>query len=136
MVYKQLVGKSNSPLIAIKENDYFTQLRDIIKNRKILSLQDFKCNKDSWVIDEWRYLQLNHFIKKLPQPIRSGEDLMELEQLCLAGNSKNIISKLYKLLLTVDGVEIPPYFTKWERELGSKRDKIIIGKILKLTHSS
>ena len=43
---------------------------------------------------------------------------------------------MYKILLAVDELEIPPFVKKWERELGSQIDNVTISKMLKLTHSS
>lgn len=85
------------------------------------------------MIYEWRYLQLGHFVRSLPQQIRPGVDLTELER-CLADNTKGIISKIYKLLLTVEEMEVPPFIRKWERELGSQKENTI-RKILELIHS-
>lgn len=65
-----------------------------------MALQELKQNTDVWVIDAWRYTQLELFVKKLPQPIRSGDDLTALEKLCISDNTKYTISKLYKMLLT------------------------------------
>lgn len=117
----------------IKDNR--AQLRDIIKKGKIVPFHEFMQNKEAWLMDEWRYLQLGHFVSSLPQPIRSGEDLSELERLCLVDSTKGILSKIYKLLLSGEGTEVPPFIRKWERELGSQKDNTI-RKILELNHSS
>lgn len=87
----------NSPLIFLKENEYFepgkrsvggnwikkenTQLKDIIKRCKISTYH--KLSLDLMTIDAWQYIQLSHFVEKLPQPIRSGEDYRPLELLCM-----------------------------------------------------
>lgn len=89
----------NSPLIYLKENEYFApwkrsvggnwikkenaQLKDIIKMGKISTFQDLKLDTDLMVIDAWCYLQLSQFVEKLPQPIRYREDYRPLERLCL-----------------------------------------------------
>lgn len=151
-VYKQINKTYTSPLISLRENDYFApgkreiggtwiknekaQLRDIIKEGKIVAFHELKHNREAWVLDRWRYLQLSHFVNRLPQPIRSGEELSELEKLCLAKSTKGIISKIYKMGLTVGCKEVPPYITKWERELGSQIDNNRLRKILELTHGS
>lgn len=96
-IYKRLNGKYNSPLITLLDNEYFppglkniggvwlkkgvTQLRDIIKKGKMIPTQDLMHNNLALGMVEWRSLQLNHFIKNLPQPIRSGEDLTTFERL-------------------------------------------------------
>lgn len=75
------------------------------------------------VINEWPYFQMRHFVEKLPQPIRSGEDLRPLEQLCTMVKSINNISRIYKILLATEEMEVPPYIKKWEKELGSQWKK-------------
>lgn len=88
------------------------------------------------MIDGWRYLQLRHFVEKLPHPIRHGDDYRPLEQLCMRKKSKNNIASIYKIISARDDLEAPPYIKKWENELGSRRNKYTIDKIMKLTHSS
>lgn len=100
------------------------------------TFQEMQHSTDVIVINEWRYLQLKHFVENLPQPIRTGEELMPLEGLCTAVNKRNNISKIYKILIEVEELEVPPYFNKWEKELGIRGKKHNIGKILTLTHSS
>lgn len=152
IVYKQVNNTYNSPLISLSENDYFApgkkeiggswikkgtvQLRDIIKEGKIATFQELKHKTDIWVLDRWRYLQLSHFISRLPHPIRSGEELSELEKICVLNNTKGIISKIYKLGLAKSSRETPPFITKWGNELGVQLDSNRLKKTLELTHSS
>ena len=86
-------------------------------------------------INEW-YQQLNHFIQGLPHPLRSGDQLSDLEKICTTERSKGIVSKLYRILMKMGEPGIPPFIGKWERELGTKRDRTTIERMLTLTHSS
>lgn len=51
------------------------------------------------VIDEWQDNQLKHFIETLPQPIRSAENLLPLEKLCVDKRGKRVISRIYRVLI-------------------------------------
>lgn len=81
----------NSPLVPLKDTDYFlpgredlsgrwilyeeAQLKDITSQGKLCTYQELKA-KDNWfAMDNWKYRQLKHFVESLPQPIRSMEDL-------------------------------------------------------------
>lgn len=57
------------------------QLKDIIKNGKIITFQEL--NKDLMKVDVWRYSQLSYFVDRLPLPIRYGADYRPLEMLCM-----------------------------------------------------
>lgn len=102
----------------------------------MIPTQDLMHNNLARGMVEWRSLQLNHFIKNLPQPIRSGEELSMLERLFVDKDPRNTVSKMCKILLRAEEVEIPPFVRKWEKELGTTRDKKFIGKILNLAHAS
>lgn len=86
--------------------------------------------KDLMVIDEWRYSQLKHFVTSLPQPVRSVENLRPFERLCTAVGTKRGISRIYKVLVGLKGLEIPPFIVKWEEELGKQEKDQDVGKIL------
>lgn len=139
-------------MIFLKDNEYFVpgkrlvggnwikkenaQLKDIIKRGKISTYKELKFDTDLMMIDEWRYLQLRHFVEKQPHPIRYGEDHTPLERLYMREKSKNDIARIYKILSARDDLDVPPYIKKWENELGSRRNKDTMHKIMKLTHSS
>ena len=67
-------------------------------------------------INKWRYQQLSHYIQKLPQPLRSGEQLTELEKLCSTEGTRGSISKLYRILLEMDEQSMPPFIKKNGKE--------------------
>lgn len=86
----------NSPLIPLKDTDYFlpgredlfgrwilkdeAQLKDIMSQGKLCTYQELKA-KDKWfIMDFFKYRQLKHFVDTLPQPIRLVEDLRPLEK--------------------------------------------------------
>ena len=62
--------------------------------------------------------------------------MSDLEKICTTERTKGTISTLYKILLKIGERSIPPFIEKWERELGSQRDKATIERMLTLTHSS
>lgn len=151
-VYKKVIGNYNSPLISLVDNNFFppglesiggkdalwgkTQLRHIIRGGKIMTLHEIRAGKETRGLDGWRYLQLCHFVSGLPGPIRAGNKLTELERLCDTEDQRNIVSKMYKVLMKVDQLEIPPYIDKWERELGTKKDANTIKRILDMICNS
>lgn len=142
----------NSPLIYLKDNEFFepgnrsvggnrikkenAQLKDIIKSGKISTYQELRLDRELMTIDEWRYIQLKHFVEKLPQPIRFEEDYRPMERLCMREKFKNTISRIYKILSAGDELDVPSYIKKWENALGSQCNKHTLEKILKLTHNS
>lgn len=150
--YKQLNKTYNSPLIRVNDNEFFApgkvsiggkwikkdkvELREIMKKGKIKTMHKLQQDTETWVMNGWRYAQLERFIRKLPQPIRSGEELTGLEKLCTLENTKNTISKLYKLLIDEDEIEKPSYIKQWEKDLGTLVELNTIKKIMNLTHSS
>lgn len=79
------------------------------------------------VINELWYSQLKHFFTTLPQPIRSGGDLLPLERLCIAANTRNGISLICKILVTLKKLEILPYIEKWAKELGALENEQHLG---------
>lgn len=112
------------------------QLKDIMEKGKICTLHDLKYKKDSLIIDEWRYSQLKHFVTALPQTFRSEENMWPLERLCIATDMKKGVSKIYKILMGLKGLEMPPFIGKWRDELGSPGQDLDVGKILKLAHTT
>lgn len=88
----------NSPLIPIKDSDYFApgkeewfgkwileenaQLKDVMNQDKICTFQELKERESLLVIDPWRYNQLCHFIVSPSQPIRSVDNLRPQEKIC------------------------------------------------------
>ena len=126
-VHKQLKSKFNSPLMDLKDNEYFapgtegvggnwiknrTQVRDIIQKGKILTHHEIKAKIESMRLDEWRYMQLALFIKRLPLPLRPREDYTPIEKLCITDSSKGNISKIYRFLFKREELEIPKYILK------------------------
>ena len=87
-------------------------------------------------LDEWRYMQLALFIKRLPLPLRPREEYTSIEKLCITDSSKGNISKIYRSLFKRDELEIPKYILKWERELDAPRGKTSVTRIIKMTHTS
>lgn len=130
----------NSPLIYLKDNTFFepgsrdvggnwikngnTQVKDLIKEGKIRTFYDLRTETDLMDIDI------------LPKPIRGEEDYRPLEQLCQREKPRNIISRLYKILMSKEELDVPPYIKKWERELGTQCSNNMLGKILKMMHTS
>lgn len=142
----------NSPLIPLKGTKYFppgnespfgdwikeedAQLKDILVMGRICTYQELKIKKRQWKINEWRYLQLRHFVEGLPQPLRTEEELNPLEKLSLSPNKKKGISKIYKILLRGRGEEVPPFIEKWENELGTRRTEQQVKNIFKMVYNN
>lgn len=60
------------------------------------------------------------FVGSLPQPIRNGENLNLVEQLCRQPiKKKHGISQSYKVLTQMEGLGILPFTEIWENKLGS-----------------
>lgn len=87
------------------------------------------------MLNGWRYSQLKHFIETLPQPIRSSENLLPLEQLCTATGKKRGISRIYKILMGMKVLEMPPFIGKWEAELGTRVNDLEVRKILRMVRT-
>lgn len=114
--------------MSLKENNYFTpgkssiggnwikkgnlQLRYITQKGKMCPLHDIKMKKDWFVLNEWRYFQLKHFVMALPHPLRGAEDLTPLERLCDTGTAKGGISQIYKILVEGRELEVPKFIKK------------------------
>lgn len=103
-LHKREHREFNSPLIPLKNTEYFApgkedlfgkwifkedaQLKDVMRQGKMCTFQELK-DKDEWfVIDFWRYKQLKHFVDSVPQPIRSMENLLPLEQIFMEKKGK------------------------------------------------
>lgn len=72
---------------------------------------------DDTVVDEWRYSQLKHLVGSLLQSIRGGENLNPVEQLCSQLiKKKHRISQTYKVLMQMEGLGLPPFIEKWQKE--------------------
>lgn len=133
-VHKREHWQYNSPLMSLKEVDYFPpgkeewfgkwlldenlQLRDVMDRGKICSMQELKKRGDRMIISPWRYAQLKHFIASLPQPIRTMNSLLPLEKICVERNKKSGFSRIYKILVELKRIDILPCISKWEKELG------------------
>ena len=105
----------------IKEDT--VKLRDIIKDGHMETYLELKQKFFLMEINEWRYQQLTRFVQKLPPPLRSEEQLTEMEKLCSTESTKGTISKVYRILLEKDEREIPPFIEKWEREFKTQHDR-------------
>lgn len=112
-----------------KENAH---LKDLMEKGELLTLLEIKYIKEWVEIDEWRYFQLKHFVTSLPQPIRSGENLLQLEELCVVRKVKSGISQVYKILPELAGSGRLPFIEKWEKELGTRINDVQLKIIIKL----
>lgn len=101
-----------------------------------MSLQQLTHGRNTRGLNGWRYLQLNNFVNRLPQPIRSGRQLTDFEKLCDKEAPRNTVSQIYKILLASEKLEMPPFIFKWERDLGTKKDIDTIKKIFKISANS
>lgn len=61
---------------------------------------------------------MSQFIRSLPQPIRSKENLRPLEKMCLDKDRKGGFSQTYRSLIGLGNIETPSFIQKWEKELG------------------
>lgn len=110
------------------------QLKNFINKGQIRTFSELSKESDLWVMNGWRYLQLSHFIERLPKPLRSMKELRPFEQLCMKEQTGGVITQIYKILGTEQELEVPPYIIRWEQELGSQCNKTVIDKILRLAH--
>lgn len=79
---------------------------------------------------------MDHFIKTLPQPIRSAKNLRPLEKICMEKIGRRGISKIYKVLIEMKGSEIPPFIKKWEKELDIQLKEPEIWQILRRVNAT
>lgn len=112
------------------------QLKNFINKGKIRTFTELSRESELWVMDRWRYLQLSHFIGKLPKPLRGMEELRPLEKLCTTEYPGGVIGQIYKILGAEQEDMTPPYIKRWEQELGSLCNRNTLGKILNLVHYS
>lgn len=101
-----------------------------------MTLQELRSGRGTRGLDEWRYLQLCHFVSKLPNPRRTGDKLTDFEKLCDMEDPGNIVSRICKILMRMNQLETPPYIKKWEIELGTKIDETTIRRVLKMVGNS
>lgn len=80
--------------------------------------QELKLKKVVMEVNKWRYFQLKHSVAALPHPIRDGDDLTPFKRLCTMEKARGNILRIYKILMEVEGLEMPTYIKKWEEELG------------------
>lgn len=142
----------NSPLIPLKDTDYFlpgredlfgrwilkdeVQLKDIMRQGKMCTYQELKA-KDNWfTMDIWKYRQLKHFVDSLPRPIRSMKDLRPLEKALLEKKGRGGVSRIYRILIKLGEVECPTFFKKWEEELGNKISEREVGLVLERVNAT
>lgn len=83
---------------------------------KICTYQELKHKRELMTLNEWRYLQLRHFVTTLPQPIRSEEELFPFELCNLQMISKHYISWIYTILTESAEPRIPPFIERWEKD--------------------
>lgn len=84
------------------------------------------------MLGRFEIFQVAHFLKSLPPPIMFLRDMTRLEEeFCKKGEAKNMLSKMYKVLIEAKVGEVTtlPYFENWEKELNiefseNKRKKI------------
>lgn len=88
------------------------------------------------MIDEWRYLQIKHFVTSLLQPLRMGKELTPFDKLWSEQNKGSDVAIIYRILGNLVREEVPPFIKKWEGELGSRVGPQIIYKMLELTHKA
>lgn len=124
-LHKREHWEYNSPLIPLKDTEYFVPgiedlfgkwIKDIMRQDKICTYQELKDKDNLLVIDPWRYNQLIHFIDSLPHPIRTVENLLPLEKICMEKKRKGGFFKIYRALREMGDFEAPPYIKKWEME--------------------
>lgn len=152
LIHKRNKWTYNSPLIYMKNNILFEpgkrevggnwlkddciQLKNFLSKGRICTLDELRKEPELWVIDEWRFLQLSHFIDKLPKPLRSEDEYRQLERFCTRGQTGGEIAQLYRILGMEMELEEPPYIKRWEQELGLQCSKALLEKILQLVHYS
>lgn len=112
------------------------QLKDVMKQGKMCTVEEIKAKNEWLTIDPWRYCQLKHFVDSLPQPIRPIEKLLPLEKLCVEKKGKGGISKTYRALNELEGVGDLRFVEKWEEELGIKIDRQEVGRIMKRVNAT
>lgn len=87
----------NSPLIYLKNNEMFppgmeevggnwitnneTQLKDIMKKGIISTFQHLDTQRNFMRINDWRYVQLSHFVESLPGRVREEKDFRPIEKI-------------------------------------------------------
>lgn len=86
---------------------------------------------------KWRYNQINHFLKTLPLPLRSIQDLNGNESIFNHKDPpQHCISQFYGALTNLQSPEYPAYLIKWESDLCSTLTSKKKDKILHLAHVS
>lgn len=92
LMHRQMKWDYNSPLILLIGTNYFpsgneilfgtwirkknAQLKDVVKEEVVSTIQEFRHKRDILLINELRYRQLTHFIESLSQPIRLSKNVL------------------------------------------------------------
>lgn len=139
-VSKRCHWEFNSPLISLLNTDYFLpgkgehlyftrrakkdaiQLQDVMRGNRLYTEITWAWGNKP--LDKWRYAQIQHFARSLPQPLRGRDQLRVIEKLLSTPTSvKGSISKLYRVLRREASKGHPTFLEKWEREIGGLEDE-------------